>query len=116
MRRMVFSLLFFVPVSAMAQIYGDDAGCALLAGEPLVTDNLYLYDQTTVQRAESICPVTNALQAGSGATVVTVSCTGEGDTWQDHYMIITTADENTLLIHPEAYPEFITEIKVCVPQ
>jgi hypothetical protein len=114
---MMKQLLFLVafPVAAHAQIFGDEAGCALLAGDPVATDSLYLYDQNTVQRAESTCPVIGALQVGSGATVVTVECSGEGDTWEDYYMITTTADENVLMIHPEAYPEFATEIKVCNP-
>ncbi|MCK0120569.1 hypothetical protein MWU61_08450 [Loktanella sp. F6476L] len=108
--------LCVVPGILQAQVFGDAAGCAWLAGEPVATDSLYLYDQNTIQRAESTCPVTGALQVGSGATVVTVECSGEGDTWEDYYMIMTSADENTLLIHPEAYPEFVTEMKVCVPQ
>ncbi|MEO9862880.1 MAG: hypothetical protein ABJO29_16190 [Yoonia sp.] len=114
--KLALAFLCLLPVAANAQVYGDTAGCAWLAGEPVATDSLYLYDQNTIQRAESTCPVTGALQVGSGATVVTVECSGEGDTWEDYYMIMTTADENTLLIHPEAYPEFVTEMKVCVPQ
>lgn len=113
----VFAILVVVfPKLSTAQVYGDAAGCAWLAGEPVATDSLYLYDRNTIQRAESTCPVTGALQVGSGATVVTVACSGEGDTWEDYYMIMTTEYENTLLIHPEAYPEFVTEMKVCVLQ
>lgn len=116
MKFYLIACLSLVPSVGLSQVYGDAAGCAWLAGEPVATDSLYLYDQSTIQRAESTCPVTGALQVGSGATVVTVECSGEGDTWEDYYMIMTTADENTLLIHPEAYPEFMTEMKVCVPQ
>jgi len=115
MLKMLVSPLVIVPTFATAQVYGDEAGCAWLAGDPVQTDNLYLYDQNTIQRVESTCPVTGALQVGSGATVVTVECTGEGETWEDYYMIMTTEDENTLLIHPEAYLDYVTEIKVCNP-
>jgi hypothetical protein len=107
------ALLTLLPMMANAEMFGDSAGCAWLAGEAPTTDSIYLYDQETIQRLESTCPVTGALQVGSGATVLTVECTGEGETWEAYYMIMTTADENTLLIHPEAYPEAVTEIKVC---
>jgi hypothetical protein len=106
-------LVTLLPVMASAKMFGDTPGCAWLAGEAPTTDSLYLYDQETIQRLESTCPMTGALHVGSGGTVVTVERTGEGETWAAYYMIMTTADENTLLFHPEAHPEAVTEIKVC---
>ena len=81
-------LVTWLPVMASAKMFGDTPGCAWLAGGAPTTDSLYLYDQETIQRLESTCPVTGALQVGSGG-------------------------ENTLLIHPETHPEAVTEIKVC---
>lgn len=111
--RDVVPCLIFLPALASAQVYGDTVGCQMLAGERPMSDSMYLYDGTTIQRMESSCPVTRSLQVGAGGILLTVQCTGEGETWESFYMLMTTADEETLLIHPEAYPEFKTEIKVC---
>lgn len=112
MRFFVFPMIF-LPMTATAQVYGDTVGCQMLAGERPASDNMYLYDGATVQRMESSCPVTDTMQIGSGGILLTVMCSGEGETWEDYYVLSTTADENVLKIQYGDTSGPATEIKVC---
>jgi len=102
--------------TAQAQVYGDTVGCQMLAGERPVSDSMFLYDGTTIQRMESACPVTGSMQIGSGGVLLTVQCTGEGETWEDYYVLSTTADESTLNIQPEDTSGPATELRLCDTQ
>lgn len=110
------SFLIIFPNLVAAQIYGDEVGCQMLAGERPVSDNMYLYDGATIQRVESSCPVTGSLQVGSGGILLTVECSGEGETWEDYYLLSTTSDPDHYIIHPSDFPEFATDIRVCEVQ
>jgi hypothetical protein len=94
------------------EIYGDLAGCARHRGEAVATDNLYIFDLVSIQRHETTCEIASAMQIGSGATLLTTNCSGEGETWEDFYVVETTAD-NGFAIYPEAYPEFRTNLDLC---
>lgn len=111
--RNFFAILLVLPTAVIAQVYGDEIGCQMLAGERPVSDNMYLYDGATIQRMESSCPVTGSLQVGSGGILLTVECSGEGETWEDYYLLSTTADPDHYIIHPSDFPEFATDIRVC---
>jgi len=50
----LFAVLLVMPVAAQAQVYGDTVGCQMLAGERPVSDSMFLYDGTTIQRMVSI--------------------------------------------------------------
>jgi hypothetical protein len=115
LNQMFFRILVIasLPFAANAQVYGDTVGCAWLAGTPPATDNLYLYDGATIQRMETRCTVTGSQQVGSGGILLTADCTGEGDTWEDYYILSTTADENVLFIQRGDTSAPSTEIKVC---
>ena len=113
MKHNFIALMCLCPTVSLAQVYGDPAGCKWLAGEDPATDSIYLYDGATVQRMESTCPVTGSMQIGSGGVLLTVMCTGEGETWEDYYVVSTTADETVLNIQYGDTSGLSTEIKVC---
>ena len=109
----ILVVVALLPSTVMAQAYGDAPGCARFRGEPATTDNLIIWDGFSVQRHESSCPVTQSQQVGSGGILLTVSCSGEGETWEDYYLLATTSDPDLYLISRSDSSDPSTEIRRC---
>lgn len=107
----VFSLM--LPAAASAQgIYANASGCARLAGN-VAGDDVLIWDGQAMEFWESRCPITGVMQVGSGATLLTLECSGEGETWETYYMIETTSDDDRYVVYPSDYPDLRTEITTC---
>lgn len=114
MIRFAFPLLL-LPSLAFAQDgpYGNEGGCARASGNPANTDNVALfYPGESLEFWESACPITDSTMVGAGATVITVECSGEGETWEAYYML-ETLDGDGFVIYPEDAPDNRTELHAC---
>lgn len=107
--------LILLPATVSAQdVFGTMAGCARAAGMSDKSDGaITWFVGDRIDFHESSCPITGVTPVGSGATVVTVQCTGEGETWEDYYMIETTSDADRFVISPEQFPDIRSELTQC---
>ena len=115
MTRRIAIFLALLPTFAAAQDgpYGNPAGCDRHAGKPPAGEGVVLfYPGDRLEFWESACPIAGALQVGGGATLVTVTCSGEGETWEDYYMLETTSDDGFML-YPEDTPDRRTALAQC---
>ncbi|SLN26941.1 hypothetical protein [Pseudooctadecabacter jejudonensis] len=110
--RIAVLLTGLLPITAQAQVYANEAGCARLAGK-VANDGVIIWAEGAFEFWESRCPITGSQQAGSGAALVTLECSGEGDTWETYYMIETTSDVDRYVVYPSDYPEIRSELTSC---
>lgn len=108
---LIFSLILPAAVSAQG-IYANASGCARLASQA-TSDDVLIWDGQSMEFWESRCPITDVKQAGGGAILATLECSGEGETWETYYMIETTSDEDRFVVYPTDYPDLRTEITTC---
>ena len=110
----LLTLILALPTLVQAQeVYGNEEGCSRLTDAPIPGDGATLWYPDRMEFHESSCPIAGVLAVGSGATVVTLTCSGEGETWQSHYLLRTTAEPDTFLLSPEEYPDMQTMLRPC---
>ncbi|CUH75878.1 hypothetical protein [Tropicibacter naphthalenivorans] len=111
MRLSCLALIALVlPAAALADgPYGNAPGCA---DGPAQDGAVLFHPGERIEFAETSCPITGVLQVGAGAMVLTLACSGEGETWEAYYMIETTA-EGGFAVYPEDRPEDRTELSQC---
>ncbi|MEJ6396399.1 hypothetical protein [Yoonia sp. 208BN28-4] len=109
------ALALFLPNVVTAQdVFGTMAGCARAAGMSDRSDGaITWFVGDRIDFHESSCAISGSTPVGSGATVVTVQCTGEGETWENYYMIETTSDADRFVIYPEEFPDLRSELNKC---
>ncbi len=114
MKRFIAAFLL-LPSLAVAQDgpYGNEGGCNRVNGQPEGTDFVTIFRPgESLEFWESSCPITDATMVGAGATVLTVTCSGEGETWETYYMIETLAGDG-FVIYPEDQPDNRSELHAC---
>ena len=114
--RCAFVALALLPTALAAQpadTFGNAAGCDRVAGKPAGSDNVVILRPGSLEFWESACPITGATQVGAGAMVLTVSCSGEGETWDAYYVVETTSDPDTMILYAEDTPDDRRELKAC---
>jgi hypothetical protein len=112
--------LILTASTAVAQVtpitgtYGDDGGCRRLAGQPEGTDLVFILTPDRIERWESACPITRWRVDGSGNPVqADVTCSGEGETWTDSYLLSPLPGEDGYLIGPAEFPDIRFEVRPC---
>ncbi|WP_425072166.1 hypothetical protein [Sagittula sp. S175] len=109
----LLTALLLLPTVTLAETYGNTAGCNRVNGQPEGSDSVAIFRPgENLEFWESTCPITGFTMVGAGATVVTVQCSGEGDTWEAYYMLETTEDDGFTL-YPEDNPDARTALARC---
>ena len=104
------------PISGNTQtsgIHSNQGGCDRLTGKPVSTDNVLILHSDRLEFWESSCPITQSQPVGSEAVLLTVTCSGEGETWDDFYMLETTSDPARVVLYPEDAPNARQDLQVC---
>ncbi|MEL6570128.1 MAG: hypothetical protein AAFQ64_00615 [Pseudomonadota bacterium] len=111
MRSALTILLVLGAGTAQAQAWGDEAGCQRVRGEQVLTDSVFILWPDRIERHESNCQIKEIDGDINLRAVITVECSGEGETWDDQYGITPVGDD--FAIWPVGSPEFITELRPC---
>jgi hypothetical protein len=113
-RRILFgAAIAALPVSAHAQqAWGDDGGCARVAGDPSNTDLVFILWPDRIERWESTCRITGFDGDLNTQSVIETECNGEGETWTQSYGMAPVGDD-LYTIWPVDAPEYITELRLC---
>jgi hypothetical protein len=108
-------VLMCCPGLAVAQeVYGTESGCArYLTGTYTSDDALVWVQGDRVEFHESTCPIIGSEQVGAGAALMTLECSGEGDTWETAWMVETTSDDTRYVFSPEEDPSIRIEVRLC---
>ncbi len=93
-------------------VFANASGCARLAGD-VGSDDVLIWTGDAFEFWESTCPITQITQVGGGAVLATLTCSGEGETWDTYYMIETTSDVDRFVVYPDDHPNLRTEIATC---
>lgn len=113
---MIRWFIFFLALPAVSaadtDVYANAAGCARLTGDVASDEVVIFRPGESITFWESTCPILDATMVGAGAIVHTVQCSGEGDTWEDYYMI-ETAPVDGFTLYPEDQPEARVDLAPC---
>lgn len=119
MRTTLALLLCLSGGAALAQdnpitgIYGDEGGCRRVAGQPEGTDLVFILTPDRIERWESACQITRIMGDGSVPVQIDVTCSGEGESWTDSYLLAPLPGEDGYLIGPADDPDIRFEIRRC---
>lgn len=97
------TILAFVLLASPAfgeTVYGDAAGCQRHAGQPVNTDMVFILHTDKIERHESICPISGITPLQGGGMKLHVTCSGEGESWTDSYILDDWDDVATLNVRP----------------
>jgi hypothetical protein len=118
--RAAFALLLLSATAVLAQdnpiagVYGNEGGCRRVAGQPEGTDLVFILAPDRIERYESTCPITRLVLDGEGAPAqADVTCSGEGETWTDSYLLSPLPGEDGYIIGPAEYPDIRFEVRPC---
>ncbi len=112
-------VLFLSASAALAQanpitgVYGDEAGCRRLAGQPEGTDVVFILTPDRIERYESSCAINSLFALDGQETRADVTCNGEGEEWADAYVFSPLPGEDGYLIGPADYPDVRFEVRPC---
>jgi hypothetical protein len=110
---LALTTLTALPATAESTAYGNEGGCNRMAGKPEGTDAVAIFRPgERIEFWESSCPILGSTMVGAGATVVTVECSGEGETWEAYYML-ETLEGDGFVLYPEDAPDNRTELHAC---
>ena len=115
---MRFTLAFLAALGAAMPasadvIWGDDGGCARLAGLPPQTDMVFLLYPDRVERWESACMISAVTRLSGNGQRIEVTCSGEGETWRDAYILGAERPDGTVPVRLDDLPDPITYIRPC---
>lgn len=107
-------IAFLLTTPVLADVYGNNAGCALYLDAPGRTDQaLIWFPGDRVEFNADICPITGMRQIGIGAHMVTLSCTNRDKTWESVYLVRAMTDSDDFDFAPEANPGERTKVSLC---
>ncbi|MCF2869542.1 hypothetical protein L0664_00560 [Octadecabacter sp. G9-8] len=113
MRQIIAAVaLTILPLVAGAQALGNAAGCDRVAGREESSDNLFVLWPNQIERWESRCEIVQIDGDLNLRSLITASCSGEGDTWEQVYGM-TPVGGDVFTIWPVESPELITELRLC---
>jgi hypothetical protein len=114
--RFLLSLLAGIGLAMPASadvIWGDEGGCARLAGQAPQTDMVFLLRPDRIERWESSCMISNTTRLPGNAQRIEVTCSGEGTTWTDAYILGAERADGTVPVRIDDFPDPITYIRPC---
>lgn len=100
------------PIAAQT-IYGDEGGCRRAAGQPEGTDLVFVLYPDRIERWESSCPIVGMERTDATRVVLITQCTGEGETWEQRYVMEPLSGEDGFLIGPDEYQDIRFEVRPC---
>lgn len=100
------------PLAAQtATPWGDEAGCAAVAGEAVLTDSLFILWPDRIERYESACTIAGIDGDLADRATITTECSGEGDTWTSTYRAASVG--TFLAIWHQDAPDYVTLLRPC---
>lgn len=97
----------------IAGTYGDEGGCRRLAGQPEGTDLVFILTPDRIERWESACLITGIVVDDGIPVQVDVTCSGEGESWTDSYLLSPLPGEDGYSIGPAGFPDIRFEVRPC---
>lgn len=113
LRSLVCGIVLFLPANAMAQVFGTPEGCSRHAGNEPKSDSAWVLTETELRAHESSCKITDRKLVSEGNEWINTTCSGEGSTWTQAYILETTADPKVKSFYPEDSPDFPTKLRAC---
>jgi hypothetical protein len=101
-----------LPASAQT-IYGDEGGCRRAAGQPEGTDLVFLLYPDRVERWESSCRIVATERVDAENLVLTTQCNGEGETWEQRYVMQPLVSGDGFRVGPVEYEDIRFELRPC---
>lgn len=99
---------------ALAQTaFGDDGGCARVRGEAPQGDMVFILWPDRVERWESSCDIVATERLDAASVLLRTECSGEGETWEQRYVMAPLPDGAGFVIGPEEYPDVRFEVRLC---
>jgi hypothetical protein len=113
LRLLTILAVIALPLGAQAQqAWGDDGGCARVAGKQAISDSVFILWPTWIERFESSCNIVGFDGDLNGKSIIQTECTGEGENWTQSYEM-TPAGGERYTIWPSDSPHFTTELRPC---
>lgn len=111
---MLFLLAFAAfPFGTEAQqAWGDEGGCARVAGKDVYTDRVLILWPDRIEHHESTCMITSVEGDINTRAVINTKCEGEGETWVQSYGATPTGGGAFAIWSVDA-PDQITALRVC---
>ena len=107
------ALLLAGPPAFGQTIYGDDGGCRRVAGEPAGTDLVFVLYPDRVERWESSCAIVGSERFDATSVELITQCSGEGETWEQRYVLTPLSGQDGYLIGPAEYDDIRFEVRPC---
>jgi len=113
LKNLGLAIFLLLPASAMAQVFGTPEGCSRHAGNEPKSDSAWVLTETELHAHESSCKITDRKSLGDRKEWVNTTCSGEGSTWTQAYILEATADPKVKAFYPEDSPDFPTKLRTC---